>query len=197
MGFIKKNWKKGIGDTIANLGCNLGGGAAASFVIKKFFGKPVDGAAKSQTLYNVGGPAVWLTSAIGVAVLDNEYLRSVANGMATVAGLHSISVIAPSLAQNFGLQGIVSEPDTENAENANNAALMGASGNVGALSAGDAAEEAFKEVPAAQIQNDGNPWAEIAEKIDDPNTTVKVEGVEDAGLMGEEEDDDADLMGMF
>lgn len=193
MGFIKKNWKKGIGDTIANLGCNLGGGAAASFVIKKFFGKPVDGAAKSQTLYNVGGPAVWLTSAIGVAVLENEYLRSVANGMATIAGLHSISVIAPSLAQNFGLQGLESEPETENA---NNAALMGAAGNVGALSAGDAAEEAFKEVPAAQIQNDGNPWAEIADKIDDPNTTVKVEGVEDAGLMGEETED-AELMGMF
>lgn len=193
MGFIKKNWKKGIGDTIANLGCNLGGGAAASFVIKKFFGKPVDGAAKSQTLYNVGGPAVWLTSAIGVAVLENEYLRSIANGMATIAGLHSISVIAPSLAQNFGLQGIESEPETENA---NNAALMGAAGNVGALSAGDAAEEAFKEVPAAQIQNDGNPWAEIADKIDDPNTTVKVEGVEDAGLMGEETED-AELMGMF
>lgn len=194
MGFIKKNWKKGIGDTIANLGCNLGGGAAASFVIKKFFGKPVDGAAKSQTLYNVGGPAVWLTSAIGVAVLENEYLRSVANGMATIAGLHSISVIAPSLAQNFGLQGIESEPETENA---NNAALMGAAGNVGALSAGDAAEEAFKEVPAAQIQNDGNPWAEIADKIDDPNTTVKVEGVEEAELMGEETETDADLMGMF
>lgn len=193
MGFIKKNWKKGIGDTIANLGCNLGGGAAASFVIKKFFGKPVDGAAKSQTLYNVGGPAVWLTSAIGVAVLENEYLRSIANGMATIAGLHSISVIAPSLAQDFGLQGIESEPETENA---NNAALMGAAGNVGALSAGDAAEEAFKEVPAAQIQNDGNPWAEIADKIDDPNTTVKVEGVEDAGLMGEETED-AELMGMF
>lgn len=197
-GFIQKNWQKNATDNVMRAVSRIGGGISGAFVFQKFFSKA--GNNKEQSLRNIAGPALMATGLALDLITSNDYVRAFGQGLTVMAAAHSIAVISPSVAETFGLRGL-GEPEAEQEQAQEQAALMGACGNMGALAAaGSGLPEEFNEIPANQIQNDGNPWNEIADKIDDPNTTVKVEGIEDpeenAALMGEgEEEDDSNLMG--
>lgn len=192
MGFINKSWQRNMSNNLVAAGERVGGAMAASFLLKKFApNKGANATATERTLYNVGGPALLLTSVALDLVAANDNIRCLAQGMAVAAATHSIAVIAPSVADSFGLQGVEDETHS--------AALMGGCGNASALSAGDTLPEEFDDVK--NFQTDGNNWTEIAEKIDDPNTTIKVEGVDPSQLMGEEDTEEviteSALMGLF
>lgn len=193
MGFINKSWQRNMSSNLVSAGERVGGAVTASFLLKKFApNKGANATAGERTMYNVGGPALLLTSVALDLVASNEHIRSLAQGMSVAAATHSIAVIAPSVGESFGLSGVE--------EQENSAALMGASGNApSALSAGDTLPEEFDDVK--NFQTDGNPWTEVADKIDDPNTTVKVEGVDDSKLMGDEDTEEvitqSALMGLF
>lgn len=189
MSFIKKNWQKGATGNLTNSALRVGGALTASFVLKRFFGDKGSNATNTQkTLHNVGGPVVLLTAIAADVLLENESLRAVAQGMSIAAATHSLAVIAPSVGETFGLRGIESTPEQTEA-NAQ-AALMGGTGNV-------AAAELPEEFENVKAESDGNNWAEVADNIDNDKVQIKVEGADDSELMGEDEEENAKLMGMF
>lgn len=189
MAFIQKNWQKNVQDNITKAVCRIGGGLGSAFLLKKFFSKTTTNSEK--TLHNIGGPAMMLTGMAVDLVADNQYIKSIAQGITVFSAAHSLAVISPSAAESFGLSGIAAPEATPE-----NAALMGAAGTCGALPSG--LPEEFNEIDPNQIQNDNNPWGQVADEIDNPNVQVKVEGVEpeaeNAELMAAEE---AELMGMY
>ena len=199
MAFINKHWQRNMSGNLINAGCRVGGALAGGFLLQKFAPYKANANDTEKTLYNVGGPALLLTSVALDLMADNEYIRSVAQGMTVIAATHSLNVVTPAIAETFTPS--VEPPKPAEGTNGvpEQAALMGGCGTVGAISAGEGLPEEFNEVDPSKFQNDGNPWNEVAEKIDDPNTTIKVEGVPSANLMGDEDEAELEskLMGIF
>lgn len=124
-GFIKKNWQASAGQNALNAALRIGGGIGASALFAKVFTikeeKNSDGTAKldkdgkqveDRMLYNIGGPLMLIASVLGDMMIEDSSVRSICQGVATVAGIHSIAVIAgadgndpENIANKLGLHG--------------------------------------------------------------------------------------------
>ncbi len=195
MSFINPKWQKGVSNVLTDALTRAAGVAGTGFVLEKVFPAPTNANdEKQKTKYNIGGPLMLLGGLALDVFAANPMIRTAAQGMAMKGMERTLKAFVPSVASSIGLGAIESTQETTTT--AQNAALMGAAGTVGALPSG--LPEEFNSVKESEVKNDGNPWNEVADKIDDPNTTVKVEGVEDATLMGEDlTAEEAELMGMF
>lgn len=178
MGFINTKWQRDMSGNLVNAGLRLGGAITASVLLEKFApykDKPTN---TEKTMYNIGGPAVLLTGLALDVLGGNDYLRALAQGMTLVGATHSIAVIAPSVGESFGLNGIapavpkaVATPSKPAMLMGTQAALMGAVGNVAEL------PKEFAAIDPAKFKQDGNDWNKVAAAAEDPNAKIQVEGL--------------------
>ena len=199
MSFINKNWKKAAPGALTDALTRAAGVVGTGLFLKKVFPEPANANDESQvTRYNIGGPIMLLGGLALDVFAANPLIKTVAQGMTLKGMERTISAFVPSIADTMGLGAVAIASTTEPAQTQakKDAALMGAAGDAKGLPSG--LPEEFATVKEADLKNDGNPWNEVADEIDNPKTTIKVEGVEDAELMGEEiSEEDAKLMGMF
>lgn len=228
--FIKKNWQKDAGDVAINEGLRVGGALGTAFILNKWFsGEPRDGQDKqkaantAKTLHNISGPLFLGIGVLGDMMAEDDRMKSLFQGMATVAALQSIAVIAPSVAPNDGtfalgsikgvqgvrgLRGIDTDAKLLSGVNALNGRGRIARPALGATSmsyTGSNPEELSWATGGTQVDTDGktynNDWGYLAKNIDVADQiTHTVNGVDDeaAALMGVASAEEAALlMGMF
>lgn len=190
MSFLKGNKKGEITKNLVSSLLRLGGGLGAGYINKSFL-KP-NGTNSQQTLANLGNPILFIATAVGETLIENQYAKNLLQGMSVVFGMKAIATAAPSIADSFGLSG------TEDAQllGTSDAQLLG----LGATDSG--LPEEFEDVNASEFMTDGNNLNELAENIDNENYDIQTAGLAEPEPEFEEETeteevDAAQLMGNF
>lgn len=219
--FIKKNWQKDASETAINAGIRFGGAISTAFILNKWFsGEPRDGqnkekAAKTaQTMHNISGPIFLGLGVLGDMMAESEKAKSFFQGMATIAAMQSIAVIAPNTTDSLalgsckGLRGPAIDAKLLSGIGALNGRARIARPALGATTeayTGSNPEELSWGAGSRTIDSDGktynNDWAYLAANIDNADkisTTVNGVNEDAAALMGVATNEEAALlMGMF
>lgn len=229
-GFIKKNWQASAGQNALNSLLRIGGGIGASALFSKVFtikkkegevdknGKQVE----DRMMYNLGGPLVLALSVLGDMMIEDNSVRSICQGMATVAGIHSLAVVAGADGndpENFANKIGIGSYATMGAEETTVNGLRGVRGVRGVrglgttvmkngTALGDGYATLIKKLQGNEktVEDKGegynNDWGYIAKNIESAEQITKtVDGTpaeEAAALMGVASAEEAAvLMGMF
>lgn len=235
-GFIKKNWQASAGQNALAAMLRIGGGIGASALFSKVFtikkelddsgnpkkdkeGKEIE----DRMMYNIGGPLVLIASVLGDMMIEDNSVRALCQGMATVAGIHSIAVVAgadggdpENIANKLGLHGLGDMSDPKLVGVRGVRGLRGGCRGLGTTTMksgvnalGEAAtfQAELKRLQANEPKKEdagegyNNDWAYIAKHIDDSEKFISpVNGVTEesaAALFGTSDEEAALLMGMF
>lgn len=103
MAFIKKNWRRDIGDNSINAAARIGGAGLAAYTINKF--QTIDGALQGnmqKTLAIMGAPGLTIVGLLGDLFVENPIVRSFCQGLYTYAAPRTIANMNDDLADAFG-----------------------------------------------------------------------------------------------
>lgn len=105
--FINNKWRRDAGDNaVAALMRVLGCGVTAAILNKVTSTEFTSKSDVNKTIGNVAGPALSLVGIAADMFLGNDMLRGIGQGMYTIAIPKSVAVIAPSIGNYMGLNGI-------------------------------------------------------------------------------------------
>lgn len=225
-GFIKKNWQKDAGEIAINAALRgVGAGVSAYVLNTAFNGKPKDGAQSNtaKTLRNIMGPVFLGVGVLGDMMVEDTKVRSIFQGVATYAMLHSVAVIAPDFADNLDITETAQYGQTTGTAGLGN--IKNGINALGRLPRHDRKPMQLGETTMAYtgkypeefqlaagqkttVDTDGktynNDWAYLAQNIEQADAITKnLNGIksaneEAASLMGAASDQEAALlMGMF
>lgn len=225
-GFIKKNWQKDAGEIAINAALRGVGAGVSSYILNTAFnGKPKNGAQSntSKTLRNIMGPVFLGVGVLGDMMVDDTKVRSLFQGVATYAMIHSVAVIAPDFADNLDITETAQYGQTTGTAGLGN--IKSGINALGRLPRHDRKPMQLGETTMAYqgnypeelqmaagekttVDTDGktynNDWAYLAQNIDKADEITKnLNGIksaneEAASLMGADSDEEAALlMGMF
>lgn len=158
MAFIGKNWQKNASQNGVRALCRVAGAGVAAFALTKLTAKADTNA--NTTIKNISGPAAVVVGVMGDLMLEDDKLRSVCQGIYTYGALKSISVIAPSIGEPLGLNGLAGNG-------------ISGTGPVILNAVEPTTEQTTSERPEELIaieqgaDNDGNDWAKVAEYVDE------------------------------
>jgi len=200
MNFISKNWQKDAPKTLIKTGMRVVGGIGGAFVANKI--------ASNDTMKNLSGPVLLGLGTLGSMMLEQPELKALCEGMATYGGMKAIARLSPdTLAPSIGISGLEEDESAmfglgaddseefvyvdENGNEVNpdgtpinapelseeeDAAMFGLGSNENSTS--DTLPE-FSD--GGTPQNDGNPWAQVADQIDvDGGVETTTNGMGDA-----------------
>lgn len=103
MAFIKKNWRRDIGDNSINAAARIGGAGLAAYTINKF--QTIEGALQGnmqKTLAIMGAPGLTIVGLLGDLFVENPIVRSFCQGLYTYAAPRTIANMNDDLADAFG-----------------------------------------------------------------------------------------------
>lgn len=205
MNFIKKNWQKDATKQLIKVGCRGVGGIGGAFVANKLMKS--DNANTNTTLKNISGPVVLGIGTLGSMMLEQPELAAVCEGMATYGMMRTLAVLSPNIGTATGISGLeedeaamfglganndeeevvyideqgnqvnpdgtaISAPDDEEAD----AAMFGLGSDENST-----ADTLPEFADGGKAQNDGNPWAQVADQIDvDGGVETSTNGIGDA-----------------
>lgn len=204
MNFIKKNWQKDATMQLIKVGCRGVGGIGGAFVANKLFKST--NAQTDTTLKNISGPVVLGVGTLGAMMMERPELAAVFEGMATYGIMRTLAVLSPNVGTATGISGLAEDeaamfglgndaaeeivyvdeqgnrvnpdgtplnaPDTEEAE----AAMFGLGSDENTT-----ADVLPEFADGGKAQDDGNPWAQVADQIDvDGGVETTTNGIGDA-----------------
>ena len=103
MAFLKKNWRRDIGDNSINAAARIGGAGLAAYTINKF--QTIEGALQGnmqKTLAIMGAPGLTIVGLLGDLFVENPIVRSFCQGLYTYAAPRTIANMNDDLADAFG-----------------------------------------------------------------------------------------------
>ena len=103
MAFIKKNWRRDIGDNSINAAARISGAGLAAYTINKF--QTIEGALQGnmqKTLAIMGAPGLTIVGLLGDLFVENPIVRSFCQGLYTYAAPRTIANMNDDLADAFG-----------------------------------------------------------------------------------------------
>ena len=188
MAFIAKNWKKNASTNAVNALLRVTGAGVSALVLKKLTKNQTT--AMQKTIANVAAPVVTLLG-LGLDMFtEDPKVRAIGQGMYTFGALKATAIIAPSVGNAIGLNGI---DDDENPI-MNGISELDENPIMNGLNAASSNELTESENPAefADIQNpnaEGKVWNDVANYIEQgAENAVNVSGIGDVDDVDEYEE---------
>lgn len=103
MAFIKKNWRRDIGDNAVNAAARIGGAGLAAYITNKL--QTIDGTLEGnmqKTLAIMGAPGLTVVGLLGDLFVENPIVRSFCQGLYAYAAPRTIANMNDDLADSFG-----------------------------------------------------------------------------------------------
>lgn len=184
---IKKNWQKTAAPTAVNTLLRVAGAGVGAFILKKLGSD--ESTNLKKTIKNISGPVFLIGGTLGDMTLEDDKLRAVCQGIATIGALKSIAVIAPAVAPSLGLSGLSDDEIME---------ITNGIGETPEILNGEASnEQTTSALPTeiAEITNadsNGKVFNEVADYIEqNADNAIEVSGIENE----DETEDDGEVIG--